>query len=232
MQIGFEVTSARPKGLPADDQPVQVPMRPAAEIRRSPSTDQKKVRRAQQRKTASMEFIAALNDVGDCRICGGDLKTQESNKGDSTVRATCSDCGTEHHLQSSDMERSAALVELDGLDDKTLRRLANVDTWLHIEKMPCPDCTSQGFGTKRMGGHSQDGDGKGFKWHVLCKDCGHHYKVSDQDAAESRRKTASTIVQAYTWVPTLSTAQYTGGNPLSAIARRAQQVSSIPEENL
>lgn len=234
MDIGFEVIAARPKGLRAEEPPAAESMRGARTLTKNPSTDQKKIRRQQQRKTASMDFTAALNDVGDCRLCGGDLKPADSQKGESTIRANCEDCGTEHHLQAKPVDRTASLEQVD---ERTMQRIANVETWLHIEKMPCPDCHSQGFGTKRMGGHSAGSNG--FRWHVLCRDCGHHYQVADKEAIEHQRASqerghhASIQALSLSWEPLVDTSKYvTGGKPLSAIARRAQSVSATPEENL
>lgn len=236
MDIGFEVVAAKPKGLYAEEPPASESMRGTRTLTKNPSTDQKKVRRQQQRKTASMDFTAAMNDVGDCRLCGGDLKAQESQKGDSGLRASCQDCGTTHMLQGKPLERSAALAEADSVDEATMRRLASVSTWEHIEKGACPDCSSTGFGTKRIGGFGEtNANDLGKVWDVLCKDCGHHYKVSDKDAraAKHDRKHAALEMLGYAWVPQMDTSQYvTGGKPLSAIARRAHAVLGTPEGSL
>jgi hypothetical protein len=69
VRIGFEVVAAAPKGNRAssEDAPGQVPMRGTdpRQVRRNPSTDQKKVRRAQQRKTATQDEESTMTTEAD-----------------------------------------------------------------------------------------------------------------------------------------------------------------------
>lgn len=82
MQIGFEVVAAQSKKRDADDQPSQVPMRPApASIRRSPSADQLKARKQMRRKTAGLEDLdlaALVNEERDWSAKLNNARTPES----------------------------------------------------------------------------------------------------------------------------------------------------------
>lgn len=88
MNIGFEVVAAKREKI--DDAPVQVPMRGTAkgQVRRNPSTDQKKVRRSLQRKTAG-PYGSADNSPMDLWWQANDLAadTHDASLG-AVVKAT------------------------------------------------------------------------------------------------------------------------------------------------
>ncbi len=212
MQIGFTVEAAVPKRLRAvEEPPVQQPMRGDRKITQAPSTDQKKVRRAMQRKTASAgdvhehdnvqakdEFDAehiepggghhhkhraegVLNDTSDCRICGGNLKPVGSSSTTATTTARCEDCDTEHQLQSA-----------SALNDTADCRLCGGD----LVRQPSAGDTTQ----------------------ARCKDCGTEHSLQ-----EAGQRTAS-------WQPQYDISRYMPTGQKSAIARRAQSVLDAPEE--
>lgn len=61
MKFAFEVTAAKPKGKESEeDSPSQLPMAPRGGQRRSPSTDQKKVRREMAKKAGIEEQVARM----------------------------------------------------------------------------------------------------------------------------------------------------------------------------
>lgn len=62
MEHGFEFVSAKPKKA-AEDEPYAENMRGQRKITKNPSTDQKKVRRAQQRKTAMEASVEFPEDI-------------------------------------------------------------------------------------------------------------------------------------------------------------------------
>jgi hypothetical protein len=109
MEHGFEFIAAKPKKA-ADDEPYAENMRGDRKITKNPSTDQKKVRRAQQRKTAleasvdypddieieagihdwfsRVQIDAALDDApgNECRICGEDMSPGRQNGNTTTYK--------------------------------------------------------------------------------------------------------------------------------------------------
>jgi DNA-directed RNA polymerase subunit M/transcription elongation factor TFIIS len=170
-------------------------------------------------RTAMNSYLALMNDVGDCRSCGGDLIKQPAEKGASTVTAKCADCGMEHQLQESG-QRSASLR-------RTARQEQHLDAIAaiyEVEHSTCPDCGSKGWGTKSGEGHSNSSD-RGFRWNARCRDCGHRYEVARDDNAADRRSRYASL----TWEP--ATARYLPDphKHMSAIARRAQSVLDTEE---
>lgn len=76
MRLGFEFFAAKPKvEVSNDDAPTQVPMKAAHKELRNPTTDQKKVRRAMQRKTAA-------GPEDRCYFCGESCHWESSSVGD------------------------------------------------------------------------------------------------------------------------------------------------------
>lgn len=239
MQTGFEVTAATPKRLrAADDAPVAETMRGDRKITQAPSTDQKKVRRQMQRKTA------ALNDVGDCRLCEGPL-IPKSRDG-STVKAECGDCGTEHSLQSSTIDKASTRIEMfSNLSDFERDRL-RVLAWWRESVGNCPEC---GHGSI-IGEGWADGGPEGWRKSLRCEKCQHQYHVQDQHPRESSedfedrkartkpkgtgRAAASDFTTLLslvgsTWEPRTDVSPYLGHTGMSAIARRAQSVLDTEE---
>lgn len=165
MQIGFETTAAVPKRLRAvEEQPVQQAMRGERKVTQAPSTDQKKVRRQMQRKTAA-NFSA-----GTCRMCEGNLipMGRKSDSEPSTMRAQCADCGTKHELQGAEVKKVSALAyeafqNLPAEEKERLEFLADLqmEAWYppNYEKGNCPHCgagkSKQNFeGTGASNGHN------------------------------------------------------------------------------
>lgn len=249
MEIGFEVTAARPKGLRADDPAPTASMRGDRKITKNPTTDQKKVRRAQQRKTASMDFTAAMNDVGDCRLCGGRLIASPGKQDDTTHKAVCEDCNTTHMLQGNLAEKSASLLaEAAAFTDRQWMVLHRVAMFDIESETVCPHCDGKGWKTKQFRG-----------WYhppaiakMHCHDCENHFFMNvdsgkthpthygDLVEEHLKNKSASLLSKAdqdrvlryvgYRWVPQTDSSKYvTGGQPLSAIARRAREMSTTPE---
>lgn len=104
MQIGFETTAAVPKRLRAvEEQPVQSSMQGERKIRQAPSTDQKKVRRAMQRKTAAACSCANHGDGSvttmlcpahaDKDPCSTMAEVTGQRRKGSIVGGVCSACG-------------------------------------------------------------------------------------------------------------------------------------------
>lgn len=166
----------------------------------------------------AMDYTALMNDVGDCRSCGGDLVKQPGQRGESTVKANCADCGMEHSLQ----DNSRATASLRTLN----ANLRAVQAIHEVDNSPCPDCGSKGWATKNSNGHSagsHGSDGKPYwNWHVKCRDCGHRYEVPREDRADR--------YASLSWEPSPDP-KYLSVNPMSAIARRAHAVLAAPEEN-
>lgn len=240
MQIGFEVTAAKPKGLrAAEEQPAQTPMRPR-EIAKNPTTDQKRVRRQMQRK------MAVMNDVGECRLCGGDLVVK--SKHGNTLDAECSTCGTEHTLQRNDektaAQKFAAFQNLSALEQDRIRTLA----WWDQSDVECPECHSG----RQIGTGWASGSGS-HRMTLRCPRCEHHYEVpvevsggkvtknvikDDEGAIDHPREVARTAASetarllnfvGAVWVPVVNTTPYLPQSGLSAIARRAQSVLDTEE---
>lgn len=241
MRTGFEVTAAVPKRLrEAEDAPASETMRGERKITQAPSTDQKKVRRQMQRRTAVM------NDVGDCRLCEGPLEAK-SRDGE-TVKAECRDCGTEHSLQQSQVNKSAAqkFAEFQNLDDRQRAQIEMLAGYMSAEQGNCPSCGTKGFRTQIPYGHAQ-GTEHGHQTLVRCLHCGHnykHYDPADNEAHEERRQqkarehgrtaashTASLIaLVGSTWEIAGDTSPYVHTG-MSAIARRAQSVLDTKENS-
>lgn len=171
-------------------------------------------------RTAAMDYTALMNDVGDCRSCGGNLVRQPGEKGASTVTAQCEDCGMEHQLQERHQQTAA-------VGQRTARQeqhLLAVQAMYEVDHTPCPDCGSKGWNTKdnygHKGGHT---DGKfQMHWMVKCKDCGHKYDVPRDDHAEDRAKRQR--YASLSWEPSPGRYLPNPHQHMSAIARRAQSV--------
>lgn len=119
MQIGFEVTAAVPKRLRAvEEQPAQQPMRGERKITQAPSTDQKKVRRAMQRKTATTCSCATHDDGSVTKMlcpahapedpCATMAAVTGERRRGSVVRGVCSACGWS--AKGSDSKTAASEV--------------------------------------------------------------------------------------------------------------------------
>lgn len=180
---------------------------------------------------ASMQYQAALDDVGDCRLCGGDLKHTGGNG--STHAAKCADCGTEHNLQGkvdSGAHRISHLTaQVAEYDERDWRHLAAMQAlavdWDKVDNTPCPSCGKTGFHKFRGGGS----DGKGNS-HLLvaCGTCDHTFSIGSPNSTD---KYASLQFAALRWTPQYDTSKYAAPQ-MSAIARRAHDVLDSPEGTL
>lgn len=240
MRTGFEVTAAVPKRLrAAEDAPVAQSMRGERRITQAPSTDQKKVRREMQRKTA-------VNvTAGDCRLCGGDLIPMgRRTDSPTTMRAQCASCGTKHELQNAEVKpKSAALAfvafqNMSAPEQDRLRFLA----WWDQNDVECPECHSG----RQVGTGWASGDGN-HRMMLRCPRCEHHYevpvevsggkfthKIKRSQPAEHGRIAANTTAHLLSfvgsvWVPVVDTDPYLTHTGMSAIARRAQSVLDTEE---
>lgn len=186
--------------------------------------------------------FAALNDVGDCRLCEGPL-IPKGREG-STTKAECRDCGTEHSLQTSEIKSAAArFAEFQNLDDRQRGQIEALAGYLSAEKGTCPACDHKG--DQKPWGHA-NGSSEGFRTLVKCLHCGHtykHYDPADNEAREERLRTkrkdfgrtvgsldTATLISLVgsTWDVVGDTSPYVHTG-MSAIARRAQSVLDTKE---
>jgi DNA-directed RNA polymerase subunit M/transcription elongation factor TFIIS len=193
---------------------------------------------------SSFGHTAAMNDVGDCRLCEGPL-VAKSTEG-STTKAECRDCGTEHSLQTSQVNKSAAAkyAEFQNLDPRTRSQIESLAGYLSAEKGKCPACDHKG--EQKPYGHAMSSE-TGHQTMVKCLHCGHtykHYDPADNEAREERARekarghgvtaaarTASLLsLVGSTWEVVVDTTPYVHTG-MSAIARRAQSVLDTEENS-
>lgn len=191
-----------------------------------------------QRKTA------ALNDVGDCRLCGGDLVSQ-GYKGE-TLRAKCSECGAGHELQNTgagarDHGRTAAqrFATFQNLSADAKARIEMLAHFEQAAKDPCPECGDTTWGMRDPYGLADSSD-QGLRTMVHCKACDHYYTHRDPAdhpssqpgeygrTAVSRTARILGLVDAQ-WVVEGDTTPYLAQSGKSAIARRAHSVLDTEE---
>lgn len=158
--------AARPKGKSSwEDEPSSQPMRPAArgQIARNPSTDQKRVRRAQQRKVA--EWTPGHVNCSSCGFTGHPVL------GDGTS-ANCARCG------SYDVTKTRPGVPTGGtphpdnsryLDQGDYARMASAQP---VEPQACPDCWGRGQVQSGYALTDEGGSDRMRPVHTACPTCG------------------------------------------------------------
>lgn len=174
-----------------------------------------------------MHAEAAMNDVGDCRLCGGDLKHVGRDGG--TQIAKCEDCGTRHELQGHVDDNAhrigQVLATASTYTDRQWRHLAAIEVlagydWDKIDATSCPKCHKKG--SKGFRGTHGSGGAR-----VQCEHCKHEFGISNA----VKDKYASLRYASMRWTPQYDTTKYAAPQ-MSAIARRAHAVLDTPEGTL
>lgn len=180
-------------------------------------------------KGESMQAQAAMNDVGDCRLCGGDLKHSGYSPAAGAHIAHCEDCGTQHQLQGKPDEGahrvSHIVAQAAEFTERHWRHLAAIEVlatydWDKIDAHECPNCGKAG--TKKFRGSAEQ---KGVS--VVCDNCDHKFAISNA----VKDKYGSLRFASLRWEPQYDSTKYASPT-MSAIARRAHAVLDTPEGTL
>lgn len=178
-----------------------------------------------------MESVAALDDVGDCRLCGGDLKHVSSDG--NNIQAKCVDCGTEHQLQGKVDDGahrvSHLLAQASKFTERDWRHLAAIevlaDRWDDVDAAACPTCGNTGKFQFHYRGSGSEGSNTHTR--VECQKCKAQFNVKHSPTD----KYASLRYASLRWEPQFDTTKYVAPQ-MSALARRAHDVLATPEGTL